>query len=106
MVDIEGTDSDILERFDFELDDLVDKKAFSKALNDKLQLRQDPRASQNQIDSFFDLFDITATKFPDAGIRKIEFTRLGQNQVRFVLPERRGLFGIKSALDFFKKLGK
>lgn len=103
MVDVEGDDADILDRFDFELEDLVDKDKFSKALTDKLQVRQIPQASQGQIDAFFDVFDLTKTKFPDAGITKITFERLGRVQTRFTIEGQRGLFGIQKALEFFRR---
>ena len=104
MVDIEGDDADILNRFDFELEDLVDKDKFAKALSDKLQLRQTPSASQEQIDKFFDVFDLTKSQFPEVGITKITFERLGKTQTRFTVSGQRGLFGIQKALEFFKKL--
>ena len=102
MVDIEGTDSDILSRFDFELEDMVDKDAFSTALDKKLKQRQDPTATQTQVDKFFDVFDITVTKFPDKGIKTVKFDLFQKPQTRFGLKGSRGLFGIKRALKFFK----
>lgn len=102
MVDIEGEDKDILERFDFELDDLIDRESFAKALNERLHLRQDPDATINQTSKFFDIFDITISKFPTKDIKTIKFNLYGKPQVRFNIPKHSGLFGIQKALSFFK----
>lgn len=102
MVDIEGTDADILSRFDFEIEELIDRDSFTKALDLKLKQRQDPTATQKQVDKFFDVFDITVTKFPDKGISTVKFDLFQKPQTRFGLKGFRGLFGIKRALKFFK----
>lgn len=102
MVDLEGTDADILERFDFELEDLVDKDKFSKALDAKFRVRQEPSATRKQIDGFFDAFDLTKSRFPAKGISTAKFLRLGKPQVRFGIKGFRGLFGISRTLKFFR----
>ena len=60
------------------------------------------RLSKKQLDALFNAGSTSKLDFFSAGINRIEFTINGKAQIRFNLPNQRGLFGITKAIQFLK----
>lgn len=96
---------EFLERLDFDVSDLENQVEFGSKLNDIFLAEFQTTATQKQIDVLFPLAEKKFLGFPEAGIKRVEFTRFGRKQTRFTLPKRRGLFSFKNALTAFGRLG-
>lgn len=104
MVDSEEAAQDFLDRLDLELDAFEDVTTMQKALDSIFEDSVGVPATSKQVNALFEAGDLSRVKFPNAGIRKIEFVNRGRTQVRFALPFQKGLFGFNKALDLFKNL--
>jgi len=104
MVDSEEAAQDFLDRLDLEPEDFESRETVQKALDDIFQETNGIDATTKQTSAIFEAGDLSKVQFPNQGIRKIEFTRLGKTQIRYALPFQQGLFGFSRALDLFKNL--
>jgi len=94
-----------LDRIDVQPEDVVTIDRFREALKRNLGAGQE-EVSNSQVNSMYEIANATFFSAPIANIREIRFTVRGREQTRFVIPEAKGLFGIKSVLDFLRGLRK
>lgn len=97
-------DKEAFEFFD-RLDDDLEFDPLDFVSKESLQQRLDIEGfgySRKQLDLLFEKGEQTKLDFTSAGINRIEFSINGVPQVRFTIPDRRGLFGIQKAVDFLK----
>lgn len=94
-----------LDRIDVQPEDVVTIDRFREALKRNLHEGQE-EVTASQVNSMYEIANATFFEGPIANIREIRFTVRGREQTRFVIPETRGLFGMKSVLDFLRGLRK
>lgn len=104
MVDSEEEAQDFLDRLDLDLEDFEDLETMRGAVDRLFEGFYDVPATDKQIETLFNAGDLSRVKFPEVGIRKISFINRGVEQIRYILPFQRGLFGFEKALDLFKNL--
>ena len=100
MVDNETEAADFLERLDINVDDLESRAVFDKRLDEIFSNTPTGFATREQHNVLFDAANTKFLEFPENGIRRIGFTRLGRSVERFTIAGRRGLFNFASALKF------
>ena len=100
MVDNEEEAFDFLERLDIEVDDMASRTDFEAKLKGIFSSDGLPSPTRKQTTTLFGIAETKLIDFPRAWIKRVEFTRLGKLQTRFVLPIGRGLFGFSKALQF------
>ena len=99
-MDNETEAADFLDRLDIDVNDFVTKSEFTTKLVDIFARGGRPVPTSRQVNALFDIGETKFLQFPQNNIRRIEFTRAGKIQTRFVLPLTRGLFSFASALKF------
>lgn len=60
------------------------------------------RLTGKQLDTLFNAGQTSKLDFFSKGINRIEFTINGKAQIRYTIPNQRGLFGIVKAIGFLK----
>ena len=100
-----GKEEDYFEYFrrldeEYEFDEIafVDKRSFLDHYN---ELTGD-KPSAKQLDALFNAGSTSKLDFFSVGIRRLEIAFSGGAQIRYVIPNQRGLFGISKAIQFLK----
>ena len=86
------------ELYDFDEFAFTSKDSFLDAYNNLTG----EKPSAKQLDALFSAGSTSKLDFFSKGINRIEFTVNGRQQIRFTLPNKRGLFGITKAIGFLK----
>lgn len=103
MVDNEEEAFDFLQRLDIDVEDMASRFDFESKLRVMFQSDGMLPPTRKQTTTLFGIAERKLVNFPEANIKRVEFTIFGKIQTRFILPNQRGLFGFSKALAFFNR---